>query len=1129
MTRKSRREAERDIEAAQRSGAKVLDLRNIGLAELPESLGQLTQLRALLLGHNQLKMLPESLVLLTNLDTLDINNNQLTALPESLGNLTHLQSLNLLNNQLTALPKSLQGLTELDNLDISENLLTSLPECLGSLTQLRSLFLRKNQLTVLPEWLGELTRLSVLDVGSNHLTTLPESLVRLSHLQSLDLQYNQLTALPEWVGRFTQLHSLSLGNNRLAVLPESLGQLTKLLSLYLGYNQLKTLPESLGQLTQLQSLYLGNNQLTAIPTWLGRLTQLQSLYLTSSQLTAIPESLERLTQLKVLDFSSNQLTSLPLWLASLSSLQKLDLERNPLNPELEAACREGLDAVKRFLQAEAQSQIALNEAKLILIGEGEVGKSCLLAALRGDPWDGCRPATHGIEIKPVHVTDPDGGTAITLNGWDFGGQTIYRPTHQLFFSAPAVYLVVWKPREGTQQGLVTEWIKLVKHREPTAKILVVATHGGPKERQPDIDRQELWDLFGKETVLGFHHVDSQPPDEDLTTRKRTGPCSGIQELKTAIARVAASLPETRRNVPQTWHRARNALKEANRPYMPLVKVLEICKDSGLDMAFGRDFVAISHRLGFLIHYGHDPALRDVVVLKPDWLATAISLVLDDKETRANSGLVNDSRLAQIWNDPERPAENRYQSDCFPIFRSLMLRYDLCYEVADSTGVILVAQLVPDLRPTEKLAKAWPSKPIDGDVQQTQICKILDDKHQAATAEGVFFWLMVRLHKYSLGRAKYADSVHWKRGVVLQDTYGSQALLEHIDNDIRITVRSPYPERFLSALTYEVQWLVETFWKNLRCSVTVPCLNPKGQGPPCLGLFEVGQLLDDRRQSEKRRPCPICNNWQNIEDLLHNAPAARPDPLQELILTELVDFRDELKALAKQENFRHEIVIGRLDQVETAANVRVKEVLSKMEATYDSLIRTIVDDAKEGPRLFSFEALEPGFWDRPKWTSTKYRITLWCEHSRLPLPMLNGEGDNRGVYEVTVPRDWVIKAAPFLKALSTTLSLVLPIASSALKIAIDSTTYKGIEKELGLGEKCADGVLKAADKVGEWLGKDDTPEVAPQKFVKARGAELRQLQVWLKERDPSYGGLVRVQNRRHEFLWVHPQYEQEYAG
>jgi GTPase SAR1 family protein len=140
----------------------------------------------------------------------------------------------------------------------------------------------------------------------------------------------------------------------------------------------------------------------------------------------------------------------------------------------------------QYLRAKAQAQITLNEAKLILIGEGEVGKSCLLGALREDEWLESRPTTHGIEIKPVIVTHPDRGTDILLNGWDFGGQPVYRSTHQLFFSAPAVYLVVWKPREGPQQGFVKEWITLIKHREPDAKVLVVATHGGPDSDNPTL-------------------------------------------------------------------------------------------------------------------------------------------------------------------------------------------------------------------------------------------------------------------------------------------------------------------------------------------------------------------------------------------------------------------------------------------------------------------------------------------------------------------------------------------------------------------------------------------------------------------------------------------------------------------
>ena len=1079
------RQAEKKIEKAQLSRARDLNLSGMNLVELPESLGQLTQLQSLQLFGNHLTELPEWLGQLMQLRSLNLSQNQLTALLESLGQLTQLQTLDLSHNQLKALPNSLGHLTQLQTLDLAYNHLTALPNSLGHLSQLQSLNLARNQLTALPESLGDITR-----------------------LQTLDLSDNQLTSLPEFLGQLTQLRSLNLRNTHLSTLPDTLGLLTQLHTLHLARSQITVLPESFGHLQSLYSLDLEDNYLTALPEGLGELKHLHSLNLINNRLTDLPRSLGFVD---TLDFAR--------------------LHKNPLNAELAAAYQEGHDAVKRYLRAKAVAQVVINEAKLILIGEGEVGKSCLLGALRGDDWVEGRDTTHGIEIKPVTVTDSDSGE-ITLNAWDFGGQKVYRPTHQLFFSAPAVYLVVWKPREGSQQGFVKEWIKLVKFREPNAKILVVATHGGPKERQPDIDRQEIWDLFGKDTVIDFFHVDSKPTAFWGWSGKRPGECRGISALKTAIARVAASLPETRRSVPTTWQKVRVALKDAARPYLPLSEVVKACQVSGMDAGTAELFVTISHRLGHLIHYGHDTTLRDIVVLKPDWLATAISLVLDDKETRAQNGLVNADRLALLWNDPARPKEYRYESHCYPIFRSLMERYDLSYRIADGLGprpgaeTILVAQLVPDIRPIDKLARVWSAKPAAGDAQQTQICKVVDVKHQPATAEGLLFWLIVRLHKYSLGRAKFVDSVHWQRGLVLEDTYGARALLEQSDNDIRITVRSPYPERFLSALTYEVQYLVESFWRNLRCAVTVPCLNPPGQDSPCPGVFEVRQLLDDKREGEKRRPCPICNKWQFIEDLLHNAPDAKPDPLQELVLMELIEVRAELKSIREWAAGRHDVLIGRFDQADAAADTRAKEILSKVEAAYDGLIRTIIDEAKEGPRLFSFEPLEPGFWDKPKWLSTKLRVTLWCEHSRLPLPALNGKDDKRGVYEVTVPRDWVVKSAPFLKMLSTTLSLVLPVASSALKVTMDKTLYEGIEKQLGLGEKCLDAVLKGYEKSADWLAKDDAPDVEQGPVRAARGAVLRQLQVWLKEKDPAFGGLIRVQNKRQEFLWVHPQFEGE---
>ena len=938
---------------------------------------------------------------------------------------------------------------------------------------------------------------------------------------ALDLSGLKLTALPESLGQLTQLQGLFLDNNWLTALPESLGQLRQLQGLNLTNNQLTAQPESLGQLTQLQRLYLDNNRLTALPESLGQLTQLQRLDLDNNQLTTLPESLGQLTQLQRLDLDNNQLTTLPESLGQLTQLQALYLDDNPLNPELAAAYAEGLDAVRAYLRTKVADEVILREAKLIIVGEGAVGKTCLMDALEGKPWQE-HDTTHGIDIRSIPVVDPEGGEEITLNGWDFGGQRVYRPTHQLFFTAPAVYLVAWKPREGSQQGLVKEWIQLIKHREPDVKILVVATHGGPQQRQPDIDRQELWDLFGKDTVVDFFHVDSKPDEDDQR--------HGIEELKQAIARVASDLPETTRSIPRRWQDARKALAQTKDAYLPLNDVLKLCReDHQMDEEEAHLFVAVSRRLGHLIHYEHDPVLQDIVVLKPDWLATAVSFVLDDETTREAHGLVSSSRLNQLWNDPAREEEERYPENLHEIFVRLMERFDLSYKVAgipsrdeaDSTS--LIAQLVPDTRPQQALQREWPPAVEQGDSEQVQICRIVGAKSgQSAAAEGLFYQLIVRLHKHSLGRVNYNDSVHWQRGLILEDHYNGRALLEHVGTDLRITVRAPYPEGFLAMLTSEVKYLVESFWEGLRCDVMVPCIDPCGKDAPGTGLFEVGKLIDSKRKKRPEHPCPVCNEWQNIDNVLRNAPSAQP-VAAETLFAEYTEVMQQLASLRQLLVSYGDQALGRFDRLDA----NDKALLSKVDDAYTGMMTALTDEAKEGPRLFSLVPVQQRNFNPKKWTSTKFQLTLWCEHSRLPLPHLDGPNGNKGVYELKLTRKWFKQAAPFLKFMTGTLGLVLPVASAGAKLALDDTAYKAIENQLSFGKTVIDASLKGSEKVADWLDGGDSTSLAEGKGIRAKGATLRELQALLKERDPGFGGLVRVMNKRREFLWVHPRFEGEY--
>jgi hypothetical protein len=205
------------------------------------------------------------------------------------------------------------------------------------------------------------------------------------------------------------------------------------------------------------------------------------------------------------------------------------------------------------------------------------------------------------------------------------------------------------------------------------------------------------------------------------------------------------------------------------------------------------------------------------------------------------------------------------------------------------------------------------------------------------------------------------------------------------------------------------------------------------------------------------------------------------------------------------------------------STQLRVLMSQADEQYEELLRWLSDPAKDGPRLFSFEPANRSTFDPRSWARERFKLTLWCEHARLPLPYLNEPGSTKGVYEIELTREWFKQAAPILKFITGTLSLALPVAAAGAKLALPEDTYKALD----FGKEIIDASFSGGENIVDWIGKGESPDLPHSKDFRVDEVALRELHAFLKAQDPSFGGLVRVQNKRQEFLWVHRQFTGEY--
>ncbi len=379
-----------------------LDIPCLLISKLPLELKQLTSLQILNCNFAKVSDL-EPLRRLTSLQALHCGLTQVSDL-EPLRDLTSLQNLNFWGTQVSDL-EPLRGLSSLQTLDCSDTQVSDL-EPLRDLSCLTALALCGTKVSDLEPLWGRC----------------------LSGLKSLYCQYSKVSDL-EPLRYILGLTNLSCGWTQVSNL-DPLRGLYSLQSLDCGFTQVSDL-EPLRDLTSLQNLNCSDTKVSKLEPLID-LHNLQSLRAQNLTIRDFPRNLLFSESLQHLGFQGATIPGIP---EEVYSSNKPDFN-----------CLPALRAHTLDLEAEA---IPINSIKILVLGNGGVGKTQLCRHLAGEPFDPSVPSTHGITVRSI-AAEPNGEATYVL--WDFGGQDIYHSAHTLFMRTAAVFVVLWTPEQEALVG-----------------------------------------------------------------------------------------------------------------------------------------------------------------------------------------------------------------------------------------------------------------------------------------------------------------------------------------------------------------------------------------------------------------------------------------------------------------------------------------------------------------------------------------------------------------------------------------------------------------------------------------------------------------------------------------------------
>jgi internalin A len=625
-----------------------------------------------------------------------------------------------------------------------------------------------------------------LKLTGHNLTEIPTEVFEIQHLTSLYLKNNQIVEIPDTIAQLQNLEVLHLSHNKIVKIPDAITQLQKLTWLNLSRNQIVEIPDAITQLQNLIWLNLDNNQIMKIPDAITQLQELTVLNLDNNQIVKIPDEIIELKNLIWLNLDNNQITEILKPIKYLSTIKHFDFSNNPLAifPEILHTSKQ--EEILNFLLLRYHEQFRpLHEAKVLLVGQGSVGKTSIKKQLIHNQFDQNESQTHGLKVEPWTIDIKE--NKIRLNVWDFGGQEIYHATHQFFLTKRSLYLLVCNCRTSEEENRLEYWLKLIETSGDQSPVIIV---GNKKDEQPfDINRKALREKY--------------PNIKDILETS----CSeghGIRELRTAINREIGQIEEVNNDLPLSWFEVKEQLETMTEDFISYHQYIGICINKKIPEEENQaQLIDLLHHLGLVLSF-RNHSLLETKVLNPDWVTQGIYALLSDEILKTQKkGIFSESDLTRILDNQRYPkTRHHYLID-------LMQEFQLCFKLNE-----IEQYLIPGLLPKEE--------PENTDLGQN--C-LEFQYHYRILPESIISRFIVLNHE------KIYEQTYWRSGVILFHQEASEICnlacikADFEDKKIFISINGrEQTRRLFLALIRDILQKIHNDFANLEVSEQIPVPN-----------------------------------------------------------------------------------------------------------------------------------------------------------------------------------------------------------------------------------------------------------------------------------------------------------------